>query len=149
MNPFDWKTIVLAKHAQHVALIHFPIALFIAAVGFDLAAHWTKRERFSDMAYYNLSIAAFFTIPTLLTGLIAWRLQLEGQAIKGILLLHIVSACSSALIIWLSWGVHFRARRSASARLPAWRLPLGLLGVFVVMLTGHLGGFLSGVNGGP
>src|SRR5947209_4088446 len=29
MNPFDLKTVLLAKHAQHVVLIHFPIALFI------------------------------------------------------------------------------------------------------------------------
>ena len=29
-NPFDVRTIVLAKHAQHVVLIHFPLALFIA-----------------------------------------------------------------------------------------------------------------------
>jgi hypothetical protein len=27
MNPFDIRTVVLAKHAQHVVLIHFPIAL--------------------------------------------------------------------------------------------------------------------------
>jgi len=36
VNPFDLKTIVLAKHAQHVVLIHFAIALFISAVAFDL-----------------------------------------------------------------------------------------------------------------
>ena len=28
MNPFDLRTVLLAKHAQHVALIHFPIALY-------------------------------------------------------------------------------------------------------------------------
>ncbi len=27
INPFDLRTIVFAKHAQHVVLIHFPIAL--------------------------------------------------------------------------------------------------------------------------
>ena len=32
VNPFDLKTALLAKHAQHVVLIHFPIALFITAV---------------------------------------------------------------------------------------------------------------------
>jgi len=41
LNPFDLKTVLLAKHAQHVVLIHFPIALFIAAVTFDLTAQWT------------------------------------------------------------------------------------------------------------
>ncbi len=32
MNPFDLRAALLAKHAQHVVLIHFPIALFIAGV---------------------------------------------------------------------------------------------------------------------
>jgi len=35
VNPFDIRTVILAKHAQHVVLIHFPIALFTAAVAFD------------------------------------------------------------------------------------------------------------------
>jgi hypothetical protein len=29
LSPFDPKTVLLAKHAQHVVLIHFPIALFL------------------------------------------------------------------------------------------------------------------------
>jgi hypothetical protein len=32
MNPFDIRSALLAKHAQHVVLIHFPIALFITGV---------------------------------------------------------------------------------------------------------------------
>jgi hypothetical protein len=35
INPFDLKSALAAKHAQHVVLIHFPIALFIAGVAFD------------------------------------------------------------------------------------------------------------------
>ena len=35
VNPFDIKTVILAKHVQHVVLIHFPIALYTAAVAFD------------------------------------------------------------------------------------------------------------------
>jgi hypothetical protein len=34
LNPFDLRTLLFAKHAQHVVLIHFPIALFIGAVAF-------------------------------------------------------------------------------------------------------------------
>ena len=43
VDPFDPKTVLLAKHAQHVVLVHFPIALFLTAVGFDLAAQWMKK----------------------------------------------------------------------------------------------------------
>jgi uncharacterized membrane protein len=146
VNPFDLKTVLLAKHAQHVVLIHFPIALFITAVGFDVIAQWTKRRGLEDAAYYNLLVAATSTIPVLATGILAWQFQLEGQRLKGILLLHLVLACVSSVMIWLVWWVHFRVRRRAEA-LPNYRLVLEILGVGIIALTGHLGGFLSGVNG--
>jgi hypothetical protein len=50
VNPFDLKTVLLAKHAQHVVLIHFPIALFTVAVAFDCplsgrrAGAWPQRH---------------------------------------------------------------------------------------------------------
>lgn len=145
VNPFDFKTVFLAKHAQHVALIHFPIALFITAVAFDLIAQWTKRRGLAAAAYYNLLAAAISTLPVLATGLLAWQFQLEGQKLKGILLLHLVLACVSTLLIWLVWWVHFRAPRR-SVYPPRYRLAVELLAVGLVALTGHLGGFLSGVN---
>ena len=145
VNPFDLKTALFAKHAQHVVLIHFPIALFIAAVGFDLIAQWTKRRGVAAAAYYNLLASAISTLPVLATGLLAWQFQLEGQELKGILLLHLVLACVSTLLIWLVWWVHFRARRR-SVYLPSYRLAVEFLAVALVALTGHLGGFLSGVN---
>src|SRR5579864_5775654 len=111
VNPFDPKTVFLAKHAQHVVLVHFPIALFIAGVGFDYAAQWTKRQGFAEAAYYNLLVAAISTIPVLATGILAWQLQLEGQKVKGVLLLHLVLAWTSSAMIWLAWWVHSRARR--------------------------------------
>ena len=55
-NPFDIRTIVLARHAQHVVLIHFPIALFTAAVGFDCIAEWMKSR--------TLAAADFFIGPS-------------------------------------------------------------------------------------
>jgi uncharacterized membrane protein len=57
-----------------------------------------------------------------------------------------VYATASALIILLSWWIHFRGRRQEPTSLPTWRLPLELVGLFSVVLTGHLGGLLSGVN---
>lgn len=146
VNPFDLKTAILAKHAQHVVLIHFPIALFLAAVAFDLIALWTKRRGLADAAYYNLLAASISTLPVLGTGLLAWQFQLEGQKLKGILLLHVLLACVSSVMIWLVWWVHFRARRR-TAYLPSYRLPIEFLAVGIVALTGHLGGFLSGING--
>jgi uncharacterized membrane protein len=145
-NLFDLKTVLFARHAQHVVLIHFPIALFIAAVGFDLIAQLTKRRGVSDMVYYNLLLAAISTLPVLVTGILAWQFQLEGQNLKGILVLHMVLVCVSSVLIWLVWWMHFHARRRVQV-LPSYRLAIEFLAVSAVVLTGHVGGILSGVNG--
>src|SRR3984893_5818685 len=145
VNPFDLKSALLAKHAQHVVLIHFPIALFIAAVVFDLVAQWTKGRGLAHAAYYNLLAAAISTLPVLATGLLAWQFELEAQHLKGILLLHLVLACVSSVMIWLVWWVHFRARRR-TVYLPTYRLAVEFLALVLVALTAHLGGFLSGGN---
>jgi uncharacterized membrane protein len=145
INPFDPKTVLLARHAQHVVLIHFPIALFISATAFDFVAQKTHRQSLADAAYCNLLLAAAFTLPVVITGILAWRFALEGQKLKGILLLHLVLACVSMLIIWLVGWIHLRSRLRQKP-LPGYRLALEAAGVMIIGLTAHLGGFLSGVN---
>jgi len=147
VNPFDIRTVILAKHAQHVVLIHFPIALFLAAVAFDYLGQWRRDQTLAAAAYFNLLLAAISTVPAVGTGLAAWQWALEGQKLKGILLMHLVLGCISSVLIWLVFWIHWRARRHADESLPTYRLPIEALGVLLVGLTGHLGGFLSGVNG--
>ena len=149
VNPFDIKTVILAKHAQHVVLIHFPIALFIAAVAFDYFAQWTKNRTLAGAAYFNLLLAAISTVPVVASGLAAWQWALEGQKIKGILLMHLILGCLSSVLIWLVFWIHWRVRRLPERSLPKYRLPIEALAVLIVALTGHLGGFLSGINGTP
>jgi hypothetical protein len=43
-------------------------------------------------------------------------------------------------MIWLVWWMHFRARRRAGV-LPRYGLAVEILGVGIIALTGHLGGF--------
>jgi uncharacterized membrane protein len=115
-------------------------------VAFDFIAQWRKNRSLADTAYYNLLTAAMATVPVLATGVLAWQFQLEGQRLKGILLLHLVFASVSTVMIWWVWWVHYRERRRGAA-LPSYRLVIELLGVGIVAITGYLGGFLSGVNG--
>jgi uncharacterized membrane protein len=146
VNPFDMKTVVLAKHAQHVVLIHFPIALFLAAVAFDYLALWKKSKALLDAAYFNLVLAAISTVPVVASGLVAWQWALEGQKLKGVLLLHLVFGLISSGLIWVVFGIHRRGRLPG-ASLRKYRFIVEGMAVVVVGLTGHLGGFLSGVNG--
>jgi len=145
LNPFDVKAALLAAHAQHPILIHFPIGLFIASVVFDLLAVWRKQPIFAAVAYYNL-LGAALTIPfAIATGFGAWHWQLEGAAIKGNLRLHMICALTSALLIFfLSW-VRLRLRaKGRSPNVSYWAVTVVTL--MLITLTGHLGGILSGVE---
>jgi uncharacterized membrane protein len=149
VNPFDPKTALLAKHAQHVVLVHFPIALFLSGVIFDLVARVTKTESKAAPATasrLNMIAAAIAVLPTLLSGLAAWQWQLAGHKLKGLLLFHLVLGCASGLLICLVAWIRFQRRKVSDLSLPAYYLPLELLTAIVVALTAHIGGFLSGVN---
>lgn len=146
MNPFDLKSALLAKHAQHVVLIHFPIALFLVAVMFDFVARLLRKPALAVVAYYNLIVAAFMSVPVLGTGILAWRWQLQAAPLKGLLLQHMVLGFLSAVLIWIAWWFRRRAAGKPEAQVPAYCLVLESVGACVVALTAHLGGFLSGVS---
>lgn len=131
---------------RHVVVIHFPIALFLANFAFDVLAHWKRDRNLATVAYYNLTAAALATLPAVATGLIAWQWLLEGEKLRGNLRLHLLFGSLSAALIFLLWRWRARLRQSPGQRLTAVYLAVALIAVFVVALTGHLGGILSGVE---
>ena len=144
-NPFDVKAALLAGHAQHPVIIHFPIALFIASVVFEVLAAWRKQPVLAAVAYYNL-LGAALTVPlAIATGLGAWQWQLEGATLKGNLRLHLICALTSAaLIILLCWT---RSRLRVKNLSPGIAYAaVTLFALMAITLTGHLGGIVSGVE---
>lgn len=146
MHPFDLKTILLEKHAQHVVLIHFPIALLMMGVAFDLLSRWKGAKSLADAAYYNFTAAALFIVPTVATGLIAWQWQLEGARLKGNLRLHLILAVASTILIWTVWTLHFLRRRGGGDNSSGTLVGVEVLAVVFVAMTAHVGGILSGIN---
>ena len=145
VNPFDLKAALLAGHAQHPVIIHFPIGLFMASVVFDLLAVWRKKPILAAVAYYNL-LGAALTLPlAIATGLGAWQWQLEGATLKGNLRLHMICAVTSALLIFfLCW---MRSRLRAKNISPGVSyVAVTLFALMAITLTGHLGGIVSGVE---
>jgi uncharacterized membrane protein len=144
-NPFDLKAALLAGHAQHPVIVHFPIALFIASVVFDVLAIWRKRPILATVAYFNL-VGAAITVPfAIATGLGAWQWQLEGATLKGNLRLHLICALTTAvLVVGLCLT---RARVQVKGESPrASYFAVVALAFVMITLTGHLGGILSGVE---
>lgn len=148
MHPFTLRAVFLAPHAQHVVLIHFPIALFISGVVFDFVARWNWRNSFAftAVAFWNVVAAACFVLPVIVTGLLAWHWTLPGAAFRGTLRLHVLMASASAAAIVGAALLHWLARRRGEVSASALRLALESAGVLLLGATVHLGGFLSGVN---
>ena len=145
VNAFDLKAALLARHAQHPVIVHFPIALFIMSALFEALALWRKQPLFASVAYYNL-LAAAISIPfTIATGLAAWQFQLEGATLKGNLLLHLVFAITTATIILSLFWRRFRLRKNGESPRAGYFAVLAL-GLMMITITGHLGGILSGVE---
>lgn len=58
-----------------------------------------------------------------------------------------ILAVVSVAAIWLVWFLHFRSRRKQRGDFSGLLMSLEIATVLLVALTGHVGGFLSGVNG--
>ena len=145
VNPFDVKAALLAGHAQHPVIIHFPIALFIASVVFEVLAAWRKQPVLATVAYYNL-VGAAITVPfAIATGLGAWRWQLGGARLKGNLELHLICGLTSAALILVLCLIRSRLRAKGDSPRPAY-FAVMVVGLMMITLTGHLGGILSGVE---
>lgn len=148
-SPFDPRSVLLAKHAQHVVLVHFPIALTITAIVFEWLAVWKPGSRsaaLTDAAYWNLTAAAATSMAAVATGLLAWRWELEGAPLEGTLLLHALFGAASAGAILLLWWLRFRQRKQSAGAPGLVYVALTVMAFVIVAVTGHLGGFVSGVN---
>lgn len=141
IHAFDPRTIFLARHAQHVVLIHFPIALFLIGVLFDLVARLKQDDRLGTAAQVNLTAAAICIVPAYLTGLLAWHFALDEQRLHGVLLYHVALASATMVLVITAWWLRSRTKSRSLMS-----LAVELAGVLSISLTAHLGGFLSGVN---
>jgi uncharacterized membrane protein len=146
VNLLDLRSALLARHAQHVVLVHFPIALFLTGVVFDAAARLTKKTTLALTARLNILAAGVMALPTLATGILAWQWQLEGQNLKGALLVHLLLGCASSVLILIVAWMQLRKREGTDAPLPRFYLPAEVVTAGLIALTAHIGGFLSGVN---
>jgi len=137
----DPRSAFLARHAQHVVLIHFPIALFLTGVLLDLISRLKRDARLVTAAQVNLTVAAICIVPAYVTGLLAWHFALDGQRLHGVLLYHLALASATVALVITTWWV-----RSRTLLRPGIVIWLELAGALSISLTAHLGGFLSGVN---
>ena len=148
-NPYDLKTLLLPRHAQHPVVVHFPIALFLISLFFDALGLLRRDRMLAATGYLNLTVAAVTAPLALITGLLAWQFAYGGISLAGLhgtLLQHLVLSVVTTILIWVLWGMRFSKRHEGFDTVKTPYIIIGLIALIIISITGHLGGYLSGVN---
>lgn len=128
----------------HPMIVHFPIALLIVGFLFEIAGAITKRESFTQTAFYLIILGALGVIAAFITGDQAGSGITEEGALKQALENHEDAA---TLTIWIvSIAAAFRIAlvllKKFKGVLKMVSLALFLIAVLAIARTGYYGGEL-------
>jgi uncharacterized membrane protein len=126
----------------HVMIVHFPIALILAAALAEIMGMIFKREFYFDAARFIVIIAALSAIPAVLLGLAAEHGSDFHGEYAGIVERHEVMGIAAMIITIVAAALSelWRWRKDARLKL-LYRIAL-FAAAAVVTVTGHLGGEL-------
>ena len=128
------------KNAFHPAIVHFPIALFVAGLLLDLYGLIRKDRTFLFAGWFNLLLAAIAAVAASLTGVAAG--VMSRVPFRGLLAEHMALALAAAFLMWIM--VALRVHRHQKMNLPARLLyyVLAVVAIGTLSYGGHLGGMM-------
>jgi uncharacterized membrane protein len=134
------------KNAWHPAIVHFPIALFLAGLLLDLVGYLKKNRTLLFAGWYNLVLAAATSVLAILTGFWATiNLKLPLSSATGtfgmsLIGTHILLAMLSTIIMWVmvSLRVHRHEEMQTANRILYYTLAFACF--VLISYAGHLGG---------
>ena len=127
----------------HPLLIHFPIALVLAAALAEILGVLGRLERATDIARFMLTLSAASIVPVILSGWLLADSSYGSAPADTVLTAHRWAGITTALATLgataAAWFVKAQSSNKATRRL-YWLL-LGI-SVVAVSITGHLGATL-------
>ncbi len=126
------------RYAYHPAIVHFPIALFIAGLLLDFIGMIRKNRTLLLAGWYNLALAAITAVAGLITGYTA--LVLMHVPFTGIIRQHIITAVVSSIIIWILVAMRIHRHEKMNLRMRVIYYVLAAACFLLISYAGHLGG---------
>jgi uncharacterized membrane protein len=131
----------IAGHPLHPALVHFPVALWLAAVLWDLVGWWRSTEPlWSEMSYWCLALGLAAALPTIATGFVEFFALPSDDPAIDTATAHMMAMAGAATLFGASWVL--RAKTGVAASPNAWALALSFIGAATLAVGGWLGGTL-------
>src|SRR5579871_1905420 len=128
---------LIPKNVFHPAIVHFPIALFIAGLLLDFLG-WRRHQRTLLLAgWYNLVLAAVSAIGAISSGLLAmFRMHLP---FAGLIFTHLLLACVASVLMWImvALRIHRHEKMTVSLRVTYYVVAVATL--VLISYAGHLG----------
>ncbi len=132
------KKSLLPENAFHPAIVHFPIALFLAALLLDLIGIVRNNPKFLVAGWYNLIMAAISSFGAIATGLMAmWTM---GLPFKGLIFKHILLAVIATVLMWVLVALRAHRHEKMSRNLRIAYFVVALAGMLLISYAAHLGG---------
>jgi uncharacterized membrane protein len=129
---------LIPKNAFHPAIVHFPIALFMAGLFLDALGMWKKHNTLLLAGWYNLVLGAVSTLASLASGLAAMTIM--HLPFKGLIFNHLVLACIGTAIMWGMVALRYKRHDKMSTGLRAVYYVLAVTGCILIAYSAHLGG---------
>lgn len=126
------------EHAFHPAIVHFPIALFIAGLFLDIVGIIKKDDHFLYAGWFNLALAATSALAAVATGLGA--LIFMKMPLEGLLLQHMLLALLTTGLMWLMFGLRAYRHDNMKTPLRVVYFLLAILTFALISYVGHVGG---------
>ncbi len=131
---------LIPKNGFHPAIVHFPIALFIAGLLLDFLGMVRKDKTLLYAGWYNIIFAAVTSFAGVASGLLA--MTLKKLTFQGLMMNHILYAggATVAMCILVGMRVHRHEEMSRPARVVYYILATSAF--LAISYAGHLGGTL-------
>mgnify|MGYP002626825660 CR=1 FL=1 len=129
-------------HPLYPLFVHFPIALLITSVLFDVIAKWHKRDSFREGAFWLLILGLAGGVTATIAG--SWA---EEAAEKADIAESLMETHETLALVTLSiFGVQLLGRLSLKNQFTANTFPpyflIALVGLGTLSATGYFGGTL-------
>ena len=124
----------------HPILVHFTIGLFVVSVIFDIVAHFTSNKTLEHAGWWNLLVAAGFSIITVATGLSAEDSAPHVDQAHELIELHRNLGLATMGIILLMVIWRGLSRTELPKKFRAVYLALGISGLGTIITGGYFGG---------